>query len=112
LDDFLTSPAVSGIPVKFGATESLQRQQILTQKWIALYPDGIEAWAELRRTGYPEIYPVVSSDNPDVQPGDMIRRIPFLDYEKEKNAEAVEVAGQLLNGDDKASTRVWWNVEK
>ena len=112
LNDFLNSPAVADIGVKFESSEARQRQQILTQKWIALYPDGIEAWAELRRTGYPKIYPVINSDNPDVPPGEMIRRIPFLDYEKEKNAQAVEEAVQFLNGADKASTRVWWNAEQ
>lgn len=111
LNDFLNSPAIADIPVKFEQTEERQRQQILTQKWIALYPDGIEAWAELRRTGYPKIYPVINSDNPDVPPGELIRRIPFLDYEKEKNTQAVDEAVKLLNGDDKASTPVWWDVE-
>ena len=28
-------------------------EQIITQKWLALYPSGVEAWAECRRTGYP-----------------------------------------------------------
>ncbi len=36
--------------------ENLQR--IITQKWIANYPLGLEAWAEYRRTGYPELYPL------------------------------------------------------
>lgn len=110
-DDFMSSPPVSDIPVAFAADAETQRQQILTQKWIALYPDGIEAWAELRRTGYPEIYPVLNSDNADVPAGEMIRRIPFLDYEKEKNGEAVENAIELLSGPDKANTRLWWDVE-
>lgn len=31
-------------------------KQIMTQKWLALYPDGNEAWAEFRRTGLPEAH--------------------------------------------------------
>ena len=39
--------------------ENLQR--IITQKWIANYPLGLEAWAEYRRTGYPELYPCIDN---------------------------------------------------
>lgn len=109
LNDYLSSPAVADIPVKFSAMPEKQRQQILTQKWIALYPDGIEAWAEIRRTGYPLLYPVVNSDNPDVPKGQIIRRFPFLDYEKQTNTRAVQEAQPLLGGPDKPTTPVWWN---
>lgn len=30
-----------------------QLEQIITQKWIAVYPNGNEGWAEFRRTDYP-----------------------------------------------------------
>src|SRR5690606_40308446 len=61
--DSENSPAVSNVPRKWGEGEAIQRQQIGTQKWQAIYPDGMEAWAESRRTGYPAMYPVVQSDN-------------------------------------------------
>jgi len=109
LTDYLNSPAVSSIPVKFAADAATQRQQILTQKWLALFPDGIEAWAEVRRTGFPVLYPVVHSDNPDVPTTDIIRRFTFVQYEYETNGKATQAAVSLLNGPDKASTHVWWN---
>jgi hypothetical protein len=109
LNDYLNSPAVATIPVKFAATATAQRQQVLTQKWLALFPDGIEAWSEQRRTGFPVLYPVANSDNPDVGPADMIRRFTFVDYEYQTNGKAVQAALPLLNGPDKASTKVWWN---
>ncbi len=108
-NDYLNSPAVANIPVKFSADAGIQRQQILTQKWLALFPDGIEAWAEKRRTGYPVLYPVVTSDNPDVPSSDIIRRFTFQSDEYNTNAKAVEAAISLLGGPDKASTHVWWN---
>ncbi len=108
-NDYLHSPAVSNVPVKFAADAATQRQQIITQKWLALFPDGIEAWAELRRTGYPVLYPVLQSDNPDVGTSDIIRRITFVAYEYQTNNTAVQAAIPLLNGPDKASTKVWWN---
>ena len=109
LDDYMESPAVSDIPVQFAADEPRQRQQIATQKWLALYPDGIEAWAEVRRTGYPELYPVVNSDNPDIPAGQFIRRIPYVDYEKQTNGAAVVDGVALLGGPDVPTTRLWWN---
>ncbi|SEN88739.1 Susd and RagB outer membrane lipoprotein [bacterium A37T11] len=109
LSDYLKSPAVSDIPVKFAAIEEQQRQQIGTQKWLSIYPDGIEAWAEVRRTGYPKLYPVVNSDNPDIAATELIRRFPYLDYEKQTNALAEQKGVELLGGPDKPTTRLWWN---
>lgn len=108
-NDYLNSPAVATIPVKFAADAATQRQQILTQKWLALFPDGIEAWAELRRTGYPVLYPLVQSDNADVPANKMISRWPWQADEYNTNGKAVQAALPLLNGPDKASTHVWWN---
>lgn len=107
--DSQNSPAVSNIPVKWGATEAIQREQVGTQKWLALYPDGLEAWAEFRRSLYPKLYHVVNSVNPDVPVTQFIRRFPFIDSEKQNNAAAVTAAMQLLKGEDKASTPLWWD---
>lgn len=111
LNDYLNSPAVANIPVKFSPDAETQRQQIATQKWIALFPDGIEAWAELRRTGYPKLYPVANSDNPDVPKDSIIKRFVFVPYEYQTNNKAVTETGiPLLGGPDKSSTPVWWDV--
>ena len=110
--DALSSPALSTIAVKWGSSEAVQREQIGTQKWLALFPDGIEAWAEFRRSRYPKLYPIVNSDNADLPVGTYIRRIPFLDLEKQTNGEAVKAAVSLLNGADKASTPLWWDKNK
>ncbi|WP_323134282.1 SusD/RagB family nutrient-binding outer membrane lipoprotein [Tellurirhabdus rosea] len=107
--DGLNSPAMSNIPVRWGSTVAMQREQIGTQKWLALYPDGLEAWAEFRRSRYPKLYPVANSDNSDVPVGGVLRRIPFLDLEKQTNAAAVKDAEKLLNGPDKANTPLWWD---
>jgi hypothetical protein len=32
--------------------------KIITQKWIAGFPEGQEAWSDYRRTGYPKLLPV------------------------------------------------------
>jgi hypothetical protein len=109
--DQQNSRPLSTIPVKWGATPEVQREQINTQKWLALYPDGFEAWANFRRSDYPRLYPVVASDNADVPAGTFIKRIPFITLEKQTNGAAVQQAEALLGGPDKASTRLWWDVK-
>jgi hypothetical protein len=104
------TPPVSDIPVKFASDPEKQREQIITQKWLALFPEGHEAWAEFRRSGYPKLYPVLHNDNPALGPGQFIRRIPFLNYDRDRNGPAVEAAVDLLGGPDNIATPLWWDV--
>lgn len=108
--DQQASPAASNIPVAWGGTEEIRREQVGTQKWLAIFPDGIEAWAEVRRSGYPKLYPVVNSENADLPQGTFIRRIVFQDIEKQTNAAAVTAAATKLGGPDAASTPLWWDT--
>lgn len=110
-NDYLNSPAVSDIPVKYSSDPDVQMKQIATQKWIALFPDGIEAWAEVRRSGNVSLYPVANSENPEITDPttQRIRRIPFLLQEKLSNGTEVEKAINLLGGEDKITTPLWWD---
>jgi hypothetical protein len=110
--DALNQPALSDVPVLFGATPDVQLEQITLQKWLALYPDGTEAWADIRRSGALELYPVANSDNPDLTDPktQTIRRINFMLSEKQTNAAEVEKAVPLLGpGGDKITTPLWWD---
>lgn len=106
---YFNTPALSNIPVKFSTDLVQQREQIGTQKWLALFPDGHEAWAEVRRSGYPKRYNVVHSDNPEIPETKFIRRIPFLEYDKSRNGPAVTEAVKLLGGPDNGATPLWWD---
>lgn len=109
-ENYFDTPPLTDIPVKFANDEEKQREQIGTQKWLALYPESHEAWAEIRRSGYPKFYPLMSSQNPDIAPDQMIRRISFLDREIIANGPAVEAAVPLLGGGpDNVATRLWWD---
>ncbi|MEP7258884.1 MAG: SusD/RagB family nutrient-binding outer membrane lipoprotein [Flavitalea sp.] len=107
---YFNSPAVATIPVKFSSDPAVQREQIGTQKWLALFPEGHEAWAAFRQSGFPKMYPLVNSDSPDSPVGTFIKRMPFLNYERDRNGAAVEAAVPLLGGPDKISTPLWWDV--
>ncbi len=110
--DLLSSPAISTVPIKYDAARA--REQVATQKWLALYPDGMEAWADLRRSGQLKLYPVANSENTDIIVPDLatqrVRRITFLISESETNKSGVEGAKQLLGaGGDKVTTPLWWD---
>ena len=106
-----TSGPVSDLPIAFaeGGDKETQLEQIITQKWIGLYPDGWEAYAEKRRTGYPVTYPLIASDNPTVGVSDQMRRMTFVDSEFSNNREATEAAVSLLGGSDDNATKLWWD---
>lgn len=110
--DALNSPALTDVPVLFGTTMDVQLEQITLQKWLALYPDGNEAWADIRRSGTLKLYPVANSDNPDLpNPATQsIRRINFMLSEKQTNGIEVDKAIPLLGpGGDKITTPLWWD---
>ncbi|PWG81995.1 SusD/RagB family nutrient-binding outer membrane lipoprotein [Pararcticibacter amylolyticus] len=98
------------------------KENVLTQKYLALYMQGQEAWSEIRRTGYPLFL---------VKPGDLVWRrttdtgvqeyrfeplfgngIPKRLYyplrEQSVNRENYQqaLAGQ---GQDNLETALWWN---
>ncbi|MBX3254333.1 MAG: SusD/RagB family nutrient-binding outer membrane lipoprotein [Chitinophagaceae bacterium] len=105
------APAMSAIPVAFGATEAVQREQIGTQKWLCLYPSmSGEAWAEYRRTGYPKLFPRINNSNPDAStdPGS-VKRLIFPPDEITVNAAGYQTGVEKLGGPDKTSTKLWWN---
>lgn len=110
-DDSQNSPAVSETPVKWSSSVEVQRKQIGIQKWLAIFPNGMEAWAEFRRTGYPDMYPVVHSDNSDLSSGKFINRMPYPLTEAANNAEELAKGQALLGGPDNAATRLWWDVD-
>ena len=96
----------------YDAVGSAERQleQIITQKWIALYPDSREAWAEKRRTGYPTFYNRLNSDNAKISVDQVPRRVTFTADEFTTNAEAVQEAiDNKLGGPDDGTTRLWWD---
>lgn len=79
---FATNPTV----VNLSGTVEQQRQQIITQKYIAWIGNGIEAYNDYRRTGYPVLALVnnAAGDNPNVIP----TRLPYVVTELSSNPNA------------------------
>lgn len=106
-------PVVTEATTAWSGTDEEKLEKIMIQKWIALYPNGQEAWTEYRRTGYPKLHSVVTNySNGEIDSEVGIRRMRFP-TNKSTSAEDIanlESARKLLRGGlDKAGTRLWWD---
>ena len=92
-------------------TQEEQLEKIITQKWIAGFPEGKNAWAEWRRTGYPKLMMPRINNNPDIDPEVGVRRMQFIQDEISNNPEGYAQAVELLGGPDTGATRIFWDVD-
>lgn len=108
-----TSSMLTNVTVAWddAADTETKLKRIMVQKWIALYPDGMEAWSEMRRTGYPGAVSRDYSSNSAVPATSIMRRLQFPSTEYSNNSANVNAAVQLLGGNDNAATRLWWDAK-
>ena len=105
---------ISDITIKWDENADLEKKQerIITQKWIANWMLGNEAWADYRRTGYPKLIPATTEGNLSggiVNSNRGVRRMPYPLEEYTSNTENVQNAvNQYLKGIDNMSVDVWW----
>jgi len=109
-DNFVVSAYLMEVPYKAGNWKNV----IGTQKWIALYAQGLQAWMERLRLDFKKpdgsalfIPPVSGSLDPDVT--DVPQRLNYPNATRNSNAANVEVAVQHIGKDSKA-TKNWWNI--
>ena len=89
----------------------LKLERIITQKWLAIYPEGCEAWAEQRRTGYHRLIKVaVDKSGNTISTDDMIRRVFFNQDYKTDNKALYDALVSKLGGADNGGTRLWWDA--
>ncbi len=97
---------------KEGGSKAEHLQQIITQKYLALYPNGVEAWTEYRRTGYPYLMKLYDSSLPSKIGAPATARTPerfsFAADEYKGNEEGMKEIETLLEGPDKGGTKLWW----
>jgi hypothetical protein len=96
------------------ASNEIKLDKILTQKWISSVHNTLEIWVDHRRTGYPKL-PFVSKNDSDATWGvipanDFLRRMPFINAERENNPDGVADATAKLGGPDQIGTRLWWDT--
>ena len=95
-------------------------ERIITQKWIAIFPLGVEAWSEYRRTGYPRLLPAPqdkSGGTVDLEHHARRLTYPIEEYQM-NNAnlqEAIAILDSESQGDrsgDIMGTRLWWDCKQ
>jgi hypothetical protein len=107
---------LSTITIKWNDSDPFQTklERIITQKWIAMFPDGQEAWSEFRRTLYPKLWPVLYNySNGTISSSKFIRRLKFASDEYSNNSAGVTAAIKLLgNGSqqDTGGVPLWWDT--
>lgn len=104
--------AVGNVTIAWNEGDNFETklEKIITQKWIAIYPDGQEAWSEYRRTGYPHLFTVASNQSGGTVDTDLqVRRLKFAPDEFSNNAANVQAAVGLLGGQDTGGTKLWWD---
>ena len=95
-----------------GTEKNLER--VITQKWIANFPMGLEAWAEFRRTGYPELAPAIDNLSGGVISDNFrgLRRLRYPYTERNLNKSNYDKAVALLGGTDNESVDLFWTKKK
>lgn len=104
--------APSSITVAYSNDNSFETnlERIITQKWIAVFPNGCEGWAEYRRTRYPRLITPANNDSNGAVDTDLqIRRVPYPISEQAENPEGLAKGISYLGGPDNAGTRLWWD---
>lgn len=100
IDDYLNQSTV-----KYSTAQGTWKEKIGIQKWIALYDQSLEAWAEYRRLDYPTLEAPPGADS-DIVP----LRFLYPIREQTLNGENYNEAASAMGG-DKYSTPIFWDVE-
>jgi hypothetical protein len=77
--------------------------KIAEQSWIALFGQGFETWTEWRRTGVPNLSPVIEAGEPSIP-----SRLYYNSQEIALNKDNYTAAAAALTGGDKLTSRLWW----
>lgn len=105
--------AVNNVTIAWdgAATNEVKLQKIITQKWIANFPEGQEAWSEYRRTGYPKLFRAKHNTSGGTITTEFgPRRINYVQSEKDGNPGGLATGLTLLGGPDNGGTRLWWDT--
>lgn len=114
---------VTTIGVKWNESDSKETklEKIITQKYIASFPYSYESWVDLRRVGYPKLFPILGVADSDgtIGAGDskvqtkenIMRRIPWASDDPQTKSDIEETGLPALgNGaTDTQGQHLWWD---
>jgi hypothetical protein len=79
------------------------------QKWVALFPNGFEAYANQRRTGFPVLADINDPDGESETGGILPKRLLYPAAEALNNPLHYQEALDRMGGRDNRLYKVWWN---
>lgn len=114
---------VTTIGVKWNESDSKETklEKIITQKYIASFPYSYESWVDLRRVGYPKLFPILGVADSDgtIKAGDskvqtkenIMRRIPWASDDPQTKADIEETGLPALGAGatDTQGQHLWWD---
>ncbi|MCG8474656.1 MAG: SusD/RagB family nutrient-binding outer membrane lipoprotein, partial [Cytophagales bacterium] len=112
--------AESAISAYLAAVPAANMENVMNQKYIASFLQPNNAWAELRRTGYPDflikkgdfVYKDLKGKDhyfePKVDVDDIPARLTYPWEEQRLNESNYKGALDLLGGPDQMKTKIWW----
>jgi len=95
------------MPADYMDRLELNKETLMTEKWKALFSQGIEAWTEYRRTGFPVLMEANTNAIFENQ-GKVPTRLRYPESEYSLNGANVEAGAVLNGGPDDKLTKLWW----
>ena len=116
-------PSVTKIGVKWneGDSPEVKLEKIITQKYIASFPYSYESWVDLRRVGYPKLFPILGVADSDgtIGAGDswvqtkenIMRRIPWASDDPQTKEDIANTGLPALGegATDTQGQHLWWD---
>ena len=93
-----------------GTTLAAHMNQIMYQKWVSLFMQGMEAWTEVRRTGIPSLIPGPRAVFGAGIAGSIPQRLPYDDNEAVLNAANLDaaVSAQGFSAGNDIQSKLWF----
>jgi hypothetical protein len=113
-----STPTVSTTTPGANAATASKLARIALQQWIAFYPNGMQGWANWRRSE--GINGVAFRGVPDIRPtnqalpnagGQIVRRYVYGTTEYALNNTQLQAVLSTMPGGDKQTSRIWWDKQ-
>lgn len=98
---YFTQPTVAVA----AAGTAANKKNIITQRYIATYPDGLQGWNIWRKTGIPQLTPAPDATNTSKQ---IPHRYLYGSGEYTSNKESVDAAVARVSGSYTQDSKIWW----
>lgn len=102
---------IDGLDDLTGSNES-KLKTIITHKWVANFPNGVEGWADFRRTDYPDL--TLPADGVSgvstVAANTFVKRISYPTNQHNLNEVSMPASLNTV-ASDRMDIKVWWDVK-